>query len=130
MKKVLLVDDKWLFRQIWMWGLNNEITFLHAATIEQAREIFYQHPDLSAIVVDAHMKKGWKEIIKNIYQGVDWREWGLDTRELIAELKSQFQGPIIASTCQWWQFTYMLEAGCTHYAWKWCIAYWLRELLL
>ncbi|MEK7499491.1 MAG: hypothetical protein AAB649_02700 [Patescibacteria group bacterium] len=124
MQKVLLIDDKWYFRAIWTWGLQDRITFLHANTIEQAKETFRDHPDLTAIFVDAHMNSAFC-----IDSRIPIREWGFDTRDLIAELKQQFNGPIIASPCQPWHFKLMMNAGCTHYAWKWNVARLLKEIL-
>ncbi|HLC48906.1 MAG TPA: hypothetical protein VJI96_00785 [Candidatus Andersenbacteria bacterium] len=125
MKKVLLIDDKWYFRAVWMWRARNKFTFLHANTTDKARELFRDHPDIAAIIVDAHMDKGF-----GIKRKIPVREWGFDTHNLIMDLRLQFKGPIIASPCQPWHFKPMMNAGCTHYAWKWRVARLLKKLLL
>lgn len=108
-----------------MWGLKKELFFLHANTITEARKVFYENPDVSAIVVDAHMNG----IFNNDYRA-PFREWGFDTDILIAEFSSKFQGPIIAAPCQWWHFKPMRDVGCSHSVWKWGVARLLRKLLL
>lgn len=125
MQKVLLIDDFRFFHVIWMWRLREHFQFLHATTVEQARNILCNHNDISAIVVDAHLGGQLRD-----NYGRPLREWGLDTSGLVAELKDNFRGPIIAAPSQPWHFKPMMHAGCTHYVWKWRVAPLLRKLLL
>jgi hypothetical protein len=124
MNKILLVDDKRVFHWLWQLGIANQFTFLHAYTIGQARELFDAHPDIAAVVVDAHMDGPIGIGLHN-----PPREWGFNTRSLVQELSQRFRGPIIASPSQWWHFKLMRSAGCTHYSWKWGVAALLKKLL-
>jgi len=113
MQKVLLIDDRRIFHWFWKVMCERKFNCLHAYTIQQARELFDSHPDISAIVVDAHMDGPIRISLQ-----LPIREWGFNTHDLIRELSQRFEGPIIASPSQWWQFEVMTQAGCTHHCWK------------
>lgn len=125
MRKILLIDDLRFFHVFWMQGLRKHFQFFHATTVEEARRIFHSHLSLAAIVVDAHM--GGKMAS---YYGRPFREWGLDTSDLITEFKLRFTGPIIAAPSQPWHFKPMMAAGCTHGVWKWAVSPLLKKLLI
>ena len=122
--KVLFVDDMRVFHWLWKIGIESQFTFVHAYTIQQARELLAIHSDISAIVVDACMDG---PLGINLWRPI--REWGFNTGELIREMKRQFKVPIIAAPSQWWHFESMRLAGCTHHCWKWQVPKLLKKLL-
>ncbi len=52
-KKVLVVEDSFSCFEEIQWGLKQRVDVLHAATIEDAYDLFEKNSDVDAIIMDA-----------------------------------------------------------------------------
>ena len=98
MKKVLLVEDDQVIQMGWMVLLEDlPLQLLQARDISQARDLFYDNPDLDAVVMDGCVP------------GVE-----LNTANLTMEIRKRFAGPMIAVSSEPDFRRALVQAGCDY----------------
>lgn len=101
MHKVLIVEDRHDTHERLREALDGRVEIIPAFTIAQAGELFAQHPDISAVVMDACVP------------GCD-----INTIPLVQEMRRTFAGPMIATSSSSLYQEQLMRAGCSHKAAK------------
>ena len=96
MKKVLIVEDDEYIHRTYQIRLQDKIKVLSAYSLEEGRQLFSEHHDLDAIVMDA--------CVDNIRT--------VDSDILVKEFRKSFFGPMIAASGVPEFGDFLVEAGC------------------
>jgi len=99
-KKVLIVDDMEQYHRSWKRGLKDlgsDALVLSAFSIEEARKLFNENPDIDAIVMDACVPGNEPT-----------------TQPLVREFRETFKGPIIAVSSLGVYRKMLVESGCNY----------------
>lgn len=97
MKKVLILEDERYWWEVWRKNLDGKINLLFASSVERAKEMFAENPDLDAIVVDACVPGDYP-----------------NTQPLVREFRKTFRGPIIAISSSAEYRDMLCDAGCNY----------------
>lgn len=95
--KVLIVEDLSCFQVLWRRRLSGVATVLSATTIEDAKEMFGENPDIDVVVLDACVP------------GTTPTTFGL-----IKSFRETFHGPMIAISDRVNFRSEMIKLGCSH----------------
>jgi CheY-like chemotaxis protein len=96
-KKILVVEDRWRWHEIWRLELRSKAILISAFSIEEAEKQFSANPDLSAIVIDACVPGNEPT-----------------TLHLVQKLRKIFTGPMIGISSHDGYRQQLIEAGCDH----------------
>ena len=96
MKKVLIVEDGEDIQTSYQGALRSKVEVLSAYSLEEGRQLFSEHHDLDAIVMDA--------CVDNIRT--------VDSDILVKEFRKSFSGPMIAASGVPEFGDFLVEAGC------------------
>ncbi len=96
-KKVLVVEDDKDYHEYYKQALDNKVIIISALTIEDARRIFAENPDLGAIVMDACVPGR-----------------NPTTLGLTEEFRKIFKGPMIAVSNDEDFREMLMKKGCDH----------------
>ncbi|MFA5870871.1 MAG: response regulator [Candidatus Paceibacterota bacterium] len=97
MKKVLIIEDKAVFQGLWEMELDGKVLLFQAISIPEAKNIFYQNPDLSVITMDACVPGDEPNTIP-----------------LVEEIRKTYSGPIIATSSDENFCEALIKAGCNY----------------
>ncbi len=114
-KKVLIVDDMGEYHSSYKRGLKDlgsDAIILSAFSIEEARKLFNENPDIDAIVMDACVPGNYPT-----------------TQPLVREFRKIFSGPIIAVSSLDEYRDMLIEAGCDYESVKSALPKILLEIL-
>ncbi|MBU1146426.1 hypothetical protein KKD80_02680 [Patescibacteria group bacterium] len=97
--KVLVIEDHSAWRSHFVREFAGWVTLLQARTVEEARQLFAEHPDVRVVALDGCLRRimGSKP----------------DTLPLIDEFRLTFGGTMIAMSTDEKFRHMMVEAGCT-----------------
>ena len=95
--KVLAVDDEQWIHNKWLPELEGKVELLSAGTIEDARKMFAEHPDIAAIAMDACVPGDEP-----------------NTMELVREFRKTFSGPMLAASGLGDYRELLMKAGCDY----------------
>jgi len=97
MKKVLIIEDGAVFQGLWEMELEGKVLLFQAVSIEEAKNIFYQNPDLSIITMDACVPGDEP-----------------NTLPLVKEMRETYSGLIIATSSDDNFCESLIKAGCNY----------------
>lgn len=100
--KVLVVEDQKILLQHVVAKLRGRAIVLGAATIEDARKLFAEHPDVRVITVDGSLSRRSRAMREP------------ETARLVQEFRRAFTGPMIAASSDPVHCRKLVEAGCDH----------------
>jgi CheY-like chemotaxis protein len=101
MEKILLVEDNRTIISTVKLSLANIAEVLAAETVEEARLMFAQNPDIVLIAMDGRLHSGH-----------------IETVELTREIRSQFSGVMVAISGDYEAQKLLIEAGCDRHCYK------------
>ena len=110
--KVLVIDDEEDNHWLWHTSLDARVQLLDAYTPEQGENLYYQHPDVKIIAIDACVP-GNKPT----------------TLPLVQRLRQHFTGPMIAMASLAEHRRELVRAGCNFQIEKERLSSQIRELL-
>jgi DNA-binding response OmpR family regulator len=100
--KVLVVEDDRMLQRMIALQLRDTATVLSAHTLDEARNLFANNPDVRLVVLDGCLGSAFRVQIP-------------DTLPLIPEMREIFHGPIIAASSFPSFREMMMGAGCDHH---------------
>lgn len=95
--KILIVEDRQFYHELWSRSLGDKVLILGAYTIEEAEALFAANPELALIVMDACVPGDWPT-----------------TLPLVRKIRETFSGPMIAVSSESAYRRKLMERGCDH----------------
>ena len=111
--KILLVEDDQLLQLSWSDALRGRARIISALSIPEAEQRFLEHPDIAVIVMDACVPGSI-----------------INTPPLVARLRANFFGPMIANSSHAPYCRELIQAGCDHECPKHLVIEKLHEVIL
>jgi CheY-like chemotaxis protein len=111
--KVLVVEDEERWQTTYRKDLSSIAEVISAFTVEEGRQKFAEHPDVSVIVMDACVPGD-----------------NPTTPALVREIRNTFSGPMIAASGSADYRKMLQRAGCDFEAAKWDVGKILRTILI
>ena len=110
--KVLVVEDKESFHDLWRMEFGDQVELLSALTIKEAQELFRAHQDIAVIAMDACVPGDRP-----------------NTMFLVQEMRLTYTGPIIAISSLVEYRQMLVKAGCDFECEKDFLPQKIREIL-